>query len=524
MSEFNLPSICGGSSPSVTPTAPQPFGYIDVDSETRQLGITEQHVRVKSDFGHSKVLMPYSNEISNGHFIDLFRDVGGFDQLITSHDALVGEIRETEKTPEAQLHLVGGSADASPNPYFPVASDNVIFTTDDVMGTTHSVMRIDETGEEFEGVLLDEELVPESMFTWTVFGRFKYDGTDFDLSSGLFTIGNPISQGYAMSLIFKSSSKVKLWFGKAESGSEMSLTFNSLGSTLLDGDWHTIAITSTLNGLVGLEIYVDDMSTPIENSTINGGFGVEIRGNGFSVGHARHTDASNSPMPGYYSNWQVYQETLTVGDLNKLKNSAVVEISDLSELGVNESLRAVYDDGLNLWQLLNLNSLETRPTAKAVSNISQAIPVSNSGNVVDFEVEKTLVGMNLNHGELEFLESGLYNVEVSLNLNMKDVTSSGEVEAWLEKRENTSSAWEPVADSGRHKEFIAVTLTDPTTSLDISFKTDGNFTFFDKAMNIKKSENLRVKIRGNVANLTLLANTLVSGTKSPSAILSVAKL
>ena len=496
--------------------------YSEVSSTSKQLSASDQLVKVKSDMAHSEVIMPYSTDISNGHYVDLFRDEGSFNQMITSHDALVGNVRATEKEPEAHLHLVGGSADASPNAYFPVASDNVTFTNDDVLGASHSVMRIDDSAEEFEGVLLDEELVPSSLTNWTIFGRFKHDGSDFDLSSGLFTIGNPTSQGYAMSLIFKSPSKVKLWFGK-DGGSEMSLTFNSMGSTLLDGDWHNIAITNTTNGLAGLEIYVDDMDTPIGSSTINGGAGVMIRGDGFSVGHARHTDASNAPFKGYYSNWQVYQETLTADDRNALKDAAVVEESNLAGLGNYETLRVIYDQPLNEWQLHNFVSPETRARGKAVSNISQSIPVSNTGAVVDFEVEKTMIDMSLSNGEIEFLSDGLYNLDAHLELNMKDVTTSGEVEAWIEKREAGSSTWDKVADTGRHTEFIAVTLTDPGTSTDISFKTDGNFTFSEKAMEIKKGDKLRIKIRGDVANLTLLANTLANGVAAPSARLSIVK-
>ncbi|MCP3679381.1 MAG: hypothetical protein GY782_03585 [Gammaproteobacteria bacterium] len=511
----------GGGSDSSS----QPDHYANVESETKQISTSEQHVRVKSDFGSSKVVMPYSTEVSDGHFVDLFRDKGSFEQLITSHDALVGEIRETEKTTEAHLHLVGSHRDASPNPYFPVASDNVKFEAVDVLGVTHSVMRIDETGEEFEGVLLDQELIPTSMFTWTVFGRFKHDGADFDLSSGIFTIGDPTHQGYAMSLIFKSSSKVKLWFGKDDSGSEMSLTFNFLASTLLDGDWHTIAITNTINGLNGLEIYVDDMSTPIESSTINGGYGVEIRGAGFSVGHARHTDASNAPVSGFYSNWQVYQETLTEADLNKLKDNAVIEISDLSELGMHESLRAVYDGDLNKWDLLNFDNLDSRPRVKAVSNVSQPIPTYEGGHVVTFEVSKTLVGIGLSSGAIEFNESGIYSLHAMFNMNLKDAAASGDIEAWIEKYNEGSSSWGIVEDSGRHKEFITATLaTEGGTTQDITFKTDGTFDFFDNGLEAKKGDKLRILVRCTVTGVELSAKTLENGTKAPSAILSIAKV
>lgn len=517
---YNQGGGSGGSS-----STSQPLKYTEVTNADRQLTKDEQFVKIKSDFAHSSAIMPYSTEISNGHFVDLFRGEGSFDQLITSHDALIGDIRDTEKATEAHLHLVGGSSDASPNTYFPVASSNVNFENDDVLGTTHSVMRIDDTAEDFEGVLLDEELVPSSLTNWTIFGRFKHDGSDIELSSGLFTLGDPTSQGYAMSLIFKSTSKVKLWLGKTSSGSEMSLTFNSMGTTLLNGEWHTIAITNTTNGLSGLEIYVDDMYTPIESSTINGGAGVMIRGNGFSVGHARHTDASNAPFKGYYSNWQVYQETLTEDDLNKLKDSAVVEASNLSEMGMHEGLRAIYYQSDNCWKLLNLHNLDSRARAKAVSNTSQTIPTYAGGHVVTFEAPKILVEVGLSGGEIEFNQNGLYSLHAMFNMNLKDAAASGDIEAWIEKYNDTSSSWEAVEDSGRHKEFITATLTNEGgATQDITFKTDGTFEFFDNGLDIKQGDKLRILVRCTVVGVELSANTLENGTKSPSAILSIAKV
>ena len=117
-----------------------PSRYVDVESGTRQITKDEQHVRIKSNLAHSNAIMPYSTDVSNGHFIDLFRDIGSFDQLITSHDALVGDIVETEKTPEAHIHLVGGPKDVSPNPYHPQVTDNASFVVDnDVLGAKHSV-------------------------------------------------------------------------------------------------------------------------------------------------------------------------------------------------------------------------------------------------------------------------------------------------------------------------------------------------------------------------------------------------
>lgn len=146
--------------------------------------------------------------------------------------------------------------------------------------------------------------------------------------------------------------------------------------------------------------------------------------------------------------------------------------------------------------------------ARAVSNVAQSITTATDGVVVDFEVAKTLVDMNLVSGELEFLKSNTYNLQASLNL---DTTGfSGAIETWVEIYDDAALTWDPVEDSGQQKEFDTV--------------NEGQIQYVENGIFIGAGTKLRLKIRGTTSGLTLAAGTLANGTAAPSAKLSVSKV
>ena len=148
------------------------------------------------------------------------------------------------------------------------------------------------------------------------------------------------------------------------------------------------------------------------------------------------------------------------------------------------------------------------PSIRAVSNVAQSIPTDADGVVVEYEVEKALVRMSLVNGELTFLESNTYNIQVSLNLDTIGFT--GLVEAWVESYDTATSSWIAVEDSGQSKEFDSV--------------NEGQIHYIENGLDINAGTKLRLKIRGDTVGLSLAAGTLANGTASPSSKLSVSKV
>lgn len=494
-----------------------PFEFTDVANETKQLTKNDQYVRVKSDVSDTTIMLPPTTEVENGHFINFFRDEGDFAQLVKSNDALVAPPPDIGSTPELLIPLNGSVNDLSPNAYTVQQSANTGFVVDDVLGQTHSVFQVESSAGLLDGLLVNEPLVQTDDVNWTIFGQFKSDGstpTDF---SGIFTVGNPTIQGSALSLIFAPSGLAKLWLG-----GNMSVEYAGLGNTLLDGDWHTIALTSSTRGLVTVDLYVDDMETPVAKTTINGGRGVYIEGAGFSVGHSRHTDASTDSVKGYYSNWQTYKEVLSTDSLRVLQSNGVLAESDLSILDLNDILPVIYDESANLWKaadakqirllevsdaITDLQNPPLGPTLRAVSNTTQTVSSDAAGATVLFEVEKSSVNMTLVNGELEFSEGGIYTILVSLNLSLSGFT--GSIETWAEIYDPSTTSWLAVDDSGKIKEFDSV--------------NEGN-VYYSSVFEVIAGTKLRLRARTSAFGITLVAQTLSNGVAAPSTTLSVSKV
>ncbi len=495
----------------------QPSEFIDVANETKQLTKNDQYVRVKSDVSDTTIMLPPTTSVQDGHFINFLRDAGTFAQLIKSNDALVAPPPGIGSTPELLIPLNGSVTDVSPNAYTVQQSANTGFVVDDVLGQTHSVLQVESSAGALDGLLVNETLVASGDVNWTVFGQFKSDGstpTDF---SGIFTIGDTFRQGSAVSLIFAPSGLVKLWLG-----GDMSVEYAGLGTTLLDGDWHTIALTSSTRGLGTVDLYVDDMENPVAKTTINGGRGVYVEGPEFSVGHSRHNDASTQSVKGYYSNWQVYQEVLSTDSLRVLQSNGVLAESDLSILDLNDILPVIYDASSNLWKaadakqirLLSVSDAITElqnpplgPTIRAVSNTTQTVSSDAAGDTVLFEVEKSSVKMTLVNGELEFSEGGIYTILVSLNLSLSGFT--GNIETWVEIYDPSTTSWLTVDDSGKIKEFDSV--------------NEGN-VYYNSVFEVIAGTKLRLRARTSAFGITLVSQTLSNGVAAPSTTLSVSKV
>ena len=499
-----------------------PVEYLDVANETKQLTKDDQYVRVKSDSANTVITLPPTSTVNDGHFVNFFRDVGTFAQFVKSNDTAVADPPEIDSTPSLLIPLNGSYADISPSAFTVTPTANVGFVSQEVLGQTHSVMQVEPSAGDSEGVFVNGATIARGDINWTLFGQFKSDGSTPTEESGIFTLGDPYIQGASISCIFTAGGQVKLHLGFNDDGNEMSVEYDGLGTTLLDGDWHTIAITSSSRDLDNLDLYVADMETPVAKSRINEGRGVYIEGVGLSLGHVTNTGLSISSVKGYYSNWQVYKEVLSNDSLRVLQTNGVLDRSDLSILDVRDTLTVIYDQSANLWEsadakqlrllqvstaITDLQNPPLGPIMRAVSNTTQTVSSDAAGDTVLFEVEKSSVNMNLVSGELEFLEGGIYTILVGLNLGLSGFT--GNIETWVEIYDPSSTSWLTIDDSGKVKEFDSV--------------NEGN-VYYNSVFEVIAGTKLRLRARTSAFGITLASQTLTNGVAAPSATLSVSKV
>ncbi len=498
-----------------------PYEYLEVANETKQLTKDDQHVLITSDTANTIVTLPQKTQVNDGHPIEFVRGEGTFPQTVFSIDASVSLPPDISASPELQLPLNGNATDESSNAFTVSQSSNTSFVSDNVFGQTHDVLQIESGAGDFDGLFVDGESVGFEDATWTIYGQFKSDGSTPATNSGIFTIGDPTQQGSAISFIFVDSNKVKLFLGLDSSGTEMSVEYDTLAPTLLSAGYHTIALTSSSRGAGDLNLYIDDMETPVAKSRINGGRGVYVEGAGFSIGHSTHTSVSNAAVKGRYSNWQVYKKTLGTESLRLLKSNGLFR-AGLSFLTRNDTLRVIYNAAENKWKAADAKALKLLkhsdeiqalqnpplgPTIRAVSNTTQTVSSDAAGDTVLFEVEKSSVNMTLVNGELEFSEGGIYTILVSLNLSLSGFT--GNIETWVEIYDPSTTSWLTVDDSGKIKEFDSV--------------NEGN-VYYNSVFEVIAGTKLRLRARTSAFGITLVSQTLSNGVAAPSTTLSVSKV
>jgi|21_taG_2_1085346.scaffolds.fasta_scaffold02569_5 hypothetical protein len=489
--------------------------YKTIENTEAQLKKDDQHVILKSKESISSVTFPPASSITDGHFVMLTRGEGDKAQLIKSNDTPIATPPLVESPTVMKLLLDGNSTDTSPNATA-MTETNVTFVEDTFEGQTHDVMNIASGLTGINGLTGSFSPVTGNS-PRTIFFQFKGNGEQrAGDKAGFFGIGDISYTGAIFALE-----------GDGSNG-DLRLHFRNVlikyqadkMQDLFDGNVHTIAITSASSSVNDVELYVDDMAKPVTKNSTSGGGAINTASGSVQIGWSK---SANSCVPGRYSNFRIYDSILSTDDLKILKTQGINGASDLTALDVNEEVRFIYDASGPIWQsvdaklyrLLEYNnritSLENPPDSpriRAVSNVAQSITTATDGVVIDFEVEKSSIGMSLIGGELEFLKSGTYNIQASLNLDT--IGFSGGIETWVESYDNATSSWVPVDDSGQEKEFDSV--------------NEGQIQYVENGIFIDAGTKLRLKIRGTTSGLTLAAGTLANGTAAPSAKLSVSKV
>ena len=505
MSEFNLPSICDGTSSGGgggTTINVVPSEYRDVSNETAQLTKDDQFVRVKSDLAEAKIVTPPKATISNGHFIDLFSGERGNPQIVESSDALISAAPTVSDIPVSNISLNGSAVDTSPLGQTTTTTGTISYTSETINGQTHEVMQIAEgaTGTNSVSVPVTPILGGESR---TIFFQYRSE-VDAAATDGhrIFGMGDKSMEGGFLGLttIYTDSLRIDI-NGRA-------FTYNNKGRPLRDSNWHSVAIVIT-NSTDDPKFYIDNFDAPLNISTIAGrNIPFDTKPGPITIG--TWDIAGSESLPGLYSNFQMYDRALGGDDLSNLAIQGLLGAVDLTALDIHERVRLVYDSALNLWQasdatllrILNyserITALESPPDSpryRAVSLVTQTI--DNSGStILDFEVEKEGVDMSMINGEQTFNEGGVYTVLINLNA---DDTSN--LEAWIEFYNSTTTGWEPIPDTGIF-----------------------NKGRYAEAVTIGSGSKLRVAANSTVGNVTLSPVTLTNGVIAPSATISAVKV
>ena len=501
----------GGGTTIIT----SPSEYTDVSNATVQLTKDDQFVSIVSDSSEAKIITPPTGTISNGHFIDVFSGARGNPQIIESSDALISAAPTVADIPVSNISLNGSAVDTSPLGQTTTTTGTVSYTSETINGQTHDVMRIAEgaTGVNSVSVPVTPILGGEAR---TIFFQYR---SEVDTASPdghrILGMGDKSLEGGFLGLttIYTDSLRIDI-NGRA-------FTYNNKGRPLRDSNWHSVAIVIT-NSTDDPKFYIDNFDAPLSISTTAGrNIPFDTKPGPITIGS--WDVAGSESLPGLYSNFQMYDRALGGDDLSNLAIQGLLGAADLTALDIHERIRFVYNSSTNLWQasdatllrildyserITALENPEDGPRARAVSNVAQSITTATDGVVVDFEVQKVLVGMNLVNGELEFTKGNTYNIDASLNLNTIGFT--GGVETWVEIYDDTSSTWVPVDDSGQEKEF--------------DYVNEGQIQYVENGIAITEGTKLRLKIRGVTTGLSLAAGTLANGTAAPSAKLSVSKV
>lgn len=145
---------------------------------------------------------------------------------------------------------------------------------------------------------------------------------------------------------------------------------------------------------------------------------------------------------------------------------------------------------------------------RAVSLVSQQIPSSQDGAVVQFELTKESEGISVSGGEIEFSKAGIYSLFIKLHLSVVSGFTQS-VETWFQYSADGGALWQNVPDSGDIKEF------DSFNEGSVIYKA--NFTATEMTM-------LRVRIRTTGGTPELESPTLTNGVKVPSTSISIGSL
>ena len=283
--------------------------------------------------------------------------------------------------------------------------------------------------------------------------------------------------------------------------------YSTAFNDLYDGNVHTIAVTSASSAINDVELYIDDMTTPVTKASIGGAGSINTVAGTVQVGWS---ESISDCVPGRYSNFRVYDSVLSTDELRLLQIQGLLGASDLTTLDLNETIRFIYDSSVPIWQasdatlyrlldyseqLTELQNPPDSPRYRAVSLVTQTI--DNSGStILDFEVEKESVDMSMSNGEQTFAKGGLYSILI--NLNADDTTN---LEAWIEMYDEVATSWVPIPDTGV---FDKGRYSDSVT--------------------IGTNVKLRIAANSTGSDVTLAPVTLTNGIIAPSATISVAKV
>ncbi|QDP49738.1 MAG: hypothetical protein Unbinned6284contig1004_7 [Prokaryotic dsDNA virus sp.] len=482
------------------------------------LSSTQQYVEVRSDISETILTLPKKDDIQDGHFVVIRRGIGTNSQLVQSPDGSVSGTPDVDAAtpPNVKLLLNGDAIDTSDTGSTFTQTSNTSFVTDDFLGQNHEVFEVEFGQTGAKG--LNSTFTPATGGNpRTVFFQYKSNGVTVPTDkAGFFGFGDVSSTGKLFALEGNGSSgdlrvhckNVLIGYPKANF------------PDIFDGNAHTIAVTSSSSDISSIELYIDDMSTPIVKGGTVGSGSINTADSGITVGYSKSDDKC---IPGKYSNFRCYNQVLSSDELNILKLQGVLGANNLDILDDFTDIRVVYNKSEDFWQvddgvLLRLFDYDNRisslenpddsPRYRAVSNTTQTISTSADGSVIQFEVEKDAVDLSLVNGELEFTDGGLYTFLVQLNL---DVTSgfSGSVESWVESYNYDTTAWEIIPDSGQIKE--ADTFNEGAV-------------YYNSIVNVGVNAKLRLKMRSTSGTASLEASTLSNLTSAPSSVISVTKV
>ena len=474
--------------------------YTDVSNETKQLTKDDQYVRVKSDVSLASVAFPSTSEILDGHFVDLFRGEGDEPQIVKSNDTPISLPPVVQTATTVNLSLDGSSTDASPNA-IAMTETGVTYVEDTFDDQTHDVMEIADGSTGIQGLT-----GPFSQITGgdprTIFFQYRnQNGIAGRDKAGFWGIGDA-SGNFGIFALEATYNGLRI-----HCKGLLQQFYSSAFNDLYDGNVHTIAVTSASSSINDVELYVDDMTTPVVKGSLGGAGSINTTAGTLQVGWS---ESVSDCVPGRYSNFRVYDSVLSTDELRILQIQGLLGATDLTTLDVNETIRFIYDSSVPIWQasdatlyrlleyserLTGLESPPDSPRYRAVSLVTQVI--DNSGStILDFEVEKEAVEMSMSNGEQTFTKGGIYSI--SINLNADDTSN---LEAWIEMYDDILSLWAPIPDTG----------------------------VFDKgryleSVTIGTNVKLRIAANSTGGNITLAPVTLTNGIIAPSATISVAKV
>ena len=144
---------------------------------------------------------------------------------------------------------------------------------------------------------------------------------------------------------------------------------------------------------------------------------------------------------------------------------------------------------------------------RAISRVTQPIPTTAGGAVIQFEVEKESKEITYSNGELFINVPGEYVglVDISLDVGAGFINA---IETWVEAS-NDGIVWNPSPDSGQVFDFDAF--------------NEGHVTY-SASFAEASPRYLRLKIRSTAGAPTLGTSTLANGVVQPSARISLSRV